>query len=45
VSRRLGHANPAITLRLYAHAIVDVHGEDVATPAAFVLDRDGDTDG
>lgn len=37
VSRRLGHANPAITLQLYAHAIVDVHGEDVATPAAFAL--------
>jgi integrase len=40
VSRRLGHANPAITLQLYAHAIADVHGEDVATPAAFALDRD-----
>lgn len=37
VSRRLGHANPAITLQLYAHAIVDVQGEDVATPAAFAL--------
>jgi integrase len=37
VSRRLGHANPAITLQLYAHAIADVHGEDVATPAAFAL--------
>jgi len=37
VSRRLGHANPAITLQLYAHAIVDVHGEDVTTPAAFAL--------
>ena len=37
VSRRLGHANPAITLQLYAHAIVDVHGEDITTPAAFAL--------
>ena len=37
VSRRLGHANPAITLQLYAHAIADVQGEDVATPAAFAL--------
>lgn len=37
VSRRLGHANPAITLQLYAHAIVDVQGEDIATPTAFAL--------
>ncbi len=37
VSRRLGHANPAITLQLYAHAITDVQGEDVLTPAAFAF--------
>lgn len=37
VSRRLGHATPAITLQLYAHAITDVHGEDVITPAAFAF--------
>ncbi len=37
VSRRLGHANPAITLQRYAHAITDVHGEDIVTPAAFAL--------
>ncbi|HEY8599026.1 MAG TPA: tyrosine-type recombinase/integrase [Thermomicrobiales bacterium] len=37
VSRRLGHGNPAITLQLYAEAIVDVQGEDVAAPAAFAL--------
>jgi integrase len=37
VARRLGHANPAITLRLYAHAITDVQGEDLVTPAAFAF--------
>ncbi|MDQ6907294.1 MAG: tyrosine-type recombinase/integrase [Chloroflexota bacterium] len=37
VARRLGHANPAITLRLYAHAITDVQGDDLATPAAFAF--------
>lgn len=37
VSRRLGHATPAITLQLYAHAIADVHGDEIATPAAFAL--------
>jgi hypothetical protein len=33
----LGHANPAIALQLYAHAITDVQGEDVLTPAAFAF--------
>ncbi|HET8630556.1 MAG TPA: site-specific integrase [Thermomicrobiales bacterium] len=37
VSRRLGHASPAITLQLYAHAIADVHGDEIVTPAAFAL--------
>jgi len=37
VARRLGHANPAITLSLYAHAITDVQGDSVATPAAFAF--------
>lgn len=37
VARRLGHANPTITLRLYAHAITDVLGDDLATPAAFAF--------
>lgn len=37
VSRRLGHANPAITLQLYAHAISDVQGDEVLTPAAFAF--------
>lgn len=37
VARRLGHANPAITLKLYAHAITDTHGDDVVTPAAFAF--------
>jgi integrase len=35
VSRRLGHANPAITLAIYAHAITDIHGDEMQTPAAF----------
>jgi integrase len=35
VSRRLGHANPAITLSIYAHALTDTHGDDLQTPAAF----------
>jgi hypothetical protein len=29
ISRRLGHANPAITLAIYAHAITDMHGDEV----------------
>lgn len=37
VARRLGHANPAITLKLYAHAITDVQGDDLVTPAAFAF--------
>ncbi len=37
VARRLGHANPAITLKLYAHAITDVQGDDLTTPAAFAF--------
>ncbi len=37
VARRLGHANPAITLKLYAHAITDVQDDDLATPAAFAF--------
>jgi len=37
VSRRLGHANPGITMTIYAHALVDVDGEDVPTPAAFAF--------
>jgi integrase len=37
VARRLGHANPAITLKLYAHAITDVQGDDLETPAAFAF--------
>jgi integrase len=35
VSRRLGHANPAITMAIYAHALSDVRDEEVRTPAAF----------
>ena len=37
VSRRLGHANPAITLKLYAHALTDTFGDDLQTPAAFAF--------
>jgi integrase len=37
VSRRLGHANPAITLALYGHAITDMHGDEMQTPAAFAF--------
>jgi len=37
VSRRLGHANPGITMRIYAHALPDTDGEDLATPAAFTF--------
>ncbi len=37
VSRRLGHANPGITLTIYAHALSDVHGDEVKTPAAFAF--------
>ncbi len=35
VSRRLGHANPGITMTIYAHAITDVRDDDLITPAAF----------
>lgn len=35
VSRRLGHANPGITMTIYAHALVDDDGDDLQTPAAF----------
>jgi integrase len=37
VSRRLGHANPGITMRIYAHALSDVRDEEIVTPAAFVF--------
>ncbi len=37
VSKRLGHANPGITMKIYAHALADVEGEDVKTPAAFAF--------
>ncbi len=37
VSRRLGHANPGITMRIYAHALSDVRDEEVVTPAAFAF--------
>ena len=37
VSRRLGHANPAITMALYARVISDDDGEDIQTPAAFAF--------
>jgi len=37
VARRLGHANPAITLKLCAHAITDVQGDEIVTPAAFAF--------
>ena len=37
VSRRLGHASPAITLGIYAHALADVPDGNLATPAAFVF--------
>jgi integrase len=37
VARRLGHANPAITLKLYAHAITDMQGDEIVTPAAFAF--------
>lgn len=35
VSRRLGHANPAITMRIYAHALADVPDGDLVTPVAL----------
>jgi integrase len=35
VSRRLGHANPGITMTIYAHAIADTRDDDLVTPAAF----------
>jgi len=37
VSRRLGHANPGITMKTYAHALSDVQGEDLPTPTAFAF--------
>ncbi len=37
VSRRLGHANPAITMRIYAHALTDMQGDASVTPAAFAF--------
>ncbi len=37
VSRRLGHANPAITMSIYAHALTDTHGDDMQTPVAFAF--------
>lgn len=37
VSRRLGHANPGITMTIYAHSLADVPDGDLATPAAFTL--------
>ncbi len=37
VSRRLGHANPAITLAIYAHALADTPEPNPTTPAAFAF--------
>jgi len=37
VSRRLGHANPGITMTIYAHALSDVRDEGIVTPAAFAF--------
>lgn len=37
VSRRLGHANPAITLTFYAHFVTDMPGGATRTPAAFAF--------
>jgi integrase len=37
VSRRLGHANPGITMTIYAHALSDVYDEEIVTPAAFAF--------
>ena len=37
VSRRLGHANPGITMTIYAHALSDVQHEDVKAPAALAF--------
>ncbi len=37
VSRRLGHANPGITMTTYAHALSDVFDDAIVTPAAFTL--------
>lgn len=37
VSRRLGHASPAITLGIYAHALSDVPDGSLTTPAAFAF--------
>ncbi len=37
VSRRLGHANPGITMTIYAHALSDTQGEADTTPAAFAF--------
>jgi hypothetical protein len=32
-----GHANPAITMAIYAHALTDFHGDEMQTPAAFAF--------
>jgi integrase len=37
VSRRLGHANPGITMTIYAHALSDTQGEANTTPTAFAF--------
>ncbi len=37
VSRRLGHANPGITMTIYAHALSDVQNEDAKAPAALAF--------
>lgn len=37
VSRRLGHANPGITMTIYAHALSDTQDEANTTPATFAF--------
>jgi len=37
VSRRLGHANPAITMGIYAHLIADERDDALITPAALAF--------
>lgn len=37
VSRRLGHANPAITMGIYAHLITDERDDAPVTPAALAF--------
>jgi hypothetical protein len=32
-----GHANPAITLAVYAHAVTDMYGDAMRTPPAFAF--------